>query len=105
MTVKYSLKKTGIALSVIQAIAITPTFAATVVVDYNGESDTACSLRNAVESINTAQNIGGCNADGLFGIEDTSNFSVSSISDLDTEIRISSDAVSYTHLRAHETLR
>ena len=91
MTATYSLKKTCLALGVIQALSFTPTFAASIVVDTSGESDTGCSLRNAVESINTAQNVAGCNAEGTFGIEDAINFSVSSISDLDTEIRISSD--------------
>ena len=93
MTTTYSLKKTCLALGVIQALSFAPSFAASIVVDTSGESDTGCSLRNAVESINTAQNVAGCIADGTFGIGDTINFSVSAINDLETEIRISSDVL------------
>ncbi len=93
MTGKYSLKKTSIALSLIQALAITPTFAATVVVDVSGESDTACSLRNAVESINTGQNVGGCNANGVFGAGDVVTFAVSQVSGLESELLISNDVL------------
>ena len=87
----HPLKKTCLAISIIKALAISPSFAATIVVDSSGESGTACSLRNAVESINISQNVGGCVAINDFGTDDTINFSVSTVNVLDTELRIIND--------------
>ena len=86
-----SFKKTCLAIGVIQALSISPNFAATLVVDSVGESDSLCSLRNALDSINTSQNIGGCNAVGVFGVDDVVTFAVSQVSGLETELLISND--------------
>lgn len=87
----FPFRKTCLAIGVIQALLISPNFAATLVVDSVGESDSACSLRNALESINTLENVGGCNAVGEFGDNDVVTFAVSQVSGLETELLISND--------------
>ena len=54
-------------------------------------STTSCTLRSAIMSINSAQNTDGCIADGLFGINDSINFSVTNISGLESTLEITSD--------------
>lgn len=89
----FSFKKTCLTIGVIQALSISPNFAATLVVDRVGESDSFCSLRNALDSINSMQNVGGCNAVGVFGVDDIVNFEVSQVSGLESELLISKDVL------------
>jgi len=68
-----SFKRTCLAVAVSHAM-MAPIQAATITVDSNLDDGTNCTLRNAIESINTAGLQGGCVASGTFGTNDTINF-------------------------------
>ncbi len=84
----YAFKKTCLALCVAQALAVTPSLAASIIVDDGSDGAVGCTLRSAIVSINTAQNSGSCVADGDFGVSDTIGFNVSNISGLESTLAI-----------------
>ena len=91
----FALKKTCLAVAIIQALAITPSLAADLLVDDGSDGaidvTTGCTLRSAIVSINSAQNSGACVANGSFGVDDTINFNVSNIGGLISTLAITTE--------------
>ena len=89
---KQCLKKTFIAISVIQAFSLNITSAATIDVTNRFDLNAGCTLREATESINNGEEIHGCqNIGNSFGSDDIITFRFDSVSNLGAEIEIRSD--------------
>ena len=72
-SLKRSLKKTSIALGVIQALSINSASGASIDVTSRFDLGAGCTLREAITSINMGSATGGCVATGTFGSNDTIN--------------------------------
>lgn len=93
MLAGHSFKKTCLAVGVMQGLCAVPSLAATITVDDSFDGVSGCTLRSAIVSINNAQNSGGCNAVGGFGVYDTINLGVNSVSGLTASLDITSDVM------------
>jgi len=87
----HSIRRTSLAIIVIQALSLTSSLAATIVVDNGSDSAVGCTLRSAIVSINTAQNNGECRAVGEFGENDVIDFDVTSVGGLTSSLDITND--------------
>ena len=89
-----TLKQTGIALAIAQAVAVNVSFAATITVDNNGDADSGCTFREAITTINQGSNqFNGCSIQGTLGNNDVVQFdnSLSAISLTSGSVLVSSD--------------
>jgi len=86
-----SLRRTSLAIGIIQALSLTPSLAATIVVDNGSDDAVGCTLRSAIVSINAAQNNGECSAVGEFGENDVIDFDVTSVGGLTSSLDITND--------------
>lgn len=84
-------KVTPVALALLHAFTISFSHAASVVVTNGFDSNNGCTLREAIATINSGNDLGGCSSTGIFGNNDIINFDITSVSGLTAELNILSD--------------